>query len=206
MNKGVFSMQLVDRQAELGEPLVLEVRVETRAFMSGNVSVSWYHNHKPIREDLYRDIRTLCVQKLDCTVLTLVVGTMTPEFAGNYEIELQCGPQKHKSSCRVQPVPPGTLTQNDNPHQNHFTNTTAYQTPSNVISSKNTGLYSQQNINSTYSQFAGQNNLPQPAVQKQVQYQGYASDVMDAVNHSQPEKPFPRMGKTQQFLQQYLKE
>merc|ERR1719273_268306 len=94
---------------------------------------------------------------------------MTQEFAGSYELQLQTPSQKYTTSCRVQPVPPGTPTRQENsacPQPQHYTTSTAYQTPSNVVASKNTGLYSQQNIQNQYSQFASQNYLPQPAQPK----------------------------------------
>ena len=62
-NKPIYDLALTDREAEFGEPCVLEVRVKNAFKDDPCVSVQWYYNGIPVREDLDRDIRVLALTK-----------------------------------------------------------------------------------------------------------------------------------------------
>ena len=55
LGKPDFLQGLVDRECPVGEPCVLEVRLAG----SAPITVQWYHNNKPVKESIEKDIRLL---------------------------------------------------------------------------------------------------------------------------------------------------
>ena len=53
--KPEFLQSLIDKEFPLGEPAVLEVRVNGQA----PIAIQWYHNSQPVRESVEKDIRLL---------------------------------------------------------------------------------------------------------------------------------------------------
>ena len=109
-NKPMFELALLDREAEIGEPCVLEVRVKNAHKNDDCVSVQWYYNEIPVREDLDRDIRVLALTKgANLSVFTMVLGEFSNGYQGNYEVQITNKFGQSRSSCHVRGVPPGTL-------------------------------------------------------------------------------------------------
>ena len=104
----VFPRSLTNRDCEVHEPAVFEVRVD-HAYNTQVDSVQWYFNNIPIRESLERDIRILALSKNSHTVFTLVIGEFLEAYEGNYEVQLANTNGKSISKCYCRAVPRGTL-------------------------------------------------------------------------------------------------
>lgn len=109
-SRPIFEMALVDREAEVGEPAVFEVRVRNARASDSMASVQWYYNSIPVREDLDRDIRILALDKSqELTVYTLVLGEFQSGYQGRYEVQINNKYGQNRCACNVRAVSQGTL-------------------------------------------------------------------------------------------------
>ena len=102
-------MALSNRDAEIGQPAVFEVRVEN-IYASQIDKIQWFFEGIEIHENPTYDIRVLKLAKQKHTVFTLVLGQFNQQYQGNYSVHLTNSYGTTKSSCYCRAVQFGELT------------------------------------------------------------------------------------------------